>query len=193
MKSIIRSKTVVSAFSCLAALVLMLVSANPTPAPGEERSSRPSSPASSPPARTTTNPVTRAAVDAGVLKCASRINQVSNFLTANSQSGVYLFLPQGNRDERMFSASFEIIRPDASTIYATASFAPNQEDGGDAVYDTIEYVPTGSDDLEKTVFKDLKRVGLLKKNITVLEGGSVKVFLMPAGTGCVVIKKELVR
>ena len=132
-------------------------------------------------------------MDAGVLKCASRINQVSNFLTANSQSGVYLFLPQGNRDERMFSASFEIIRPDASTIYATASFAPNQEDGGDAVYDTIEYVPTGSDDLEKTVFKDLKRVGLLKKNITVLEGGSVKVFLMPAGTGCVVIKKELVR
>ena len=187
-----RSRTLIAASLRFAAVILMLFSMDSLTRAGEADPNPASTPAP-PPAKTTTNPVTQAAVNAGVLSCASRINQVSNFLTANNQSGVFLFVPEGNRDRRMFSASFEIVTPNASTIYATASFAPNQENGSGAVYDTIEYVPTGAEELEKTVFKDLKRVGVLKKNITVLDGGAVKVFLMPAGTGCIVIRKELVQ
>jgi hypothetical protein len=135
------------------------------------------------------NVVTQEAVKMGVLSCVSRINQVITFLTANTQNGVLIFPVQSQPDQHIFSTSLELVVPGDSTIYATASFFPNL----DAVYDTVEYVNKSCDELEKTVFKDLKRVGVLKKNIVILDGGAVKVFLMPAGTGCVVIKKEVVR
>ena len=124
----------------------------------------------------------------GILSCVSRINQVASFLTTNVKSGVYIFSPKEQPDKHIFSTSFELLRPDDSTLYASASFFPNQ----DAVYDTVEYVNIGCRELEKTVFKNLKRVNVLKKNIVLLDGGKVKVFLMPAGSGTVVIKKEVI-
>jgi hypothetical protein len=133
--------------------------------------------------------VTQAAVKMGVLSCVSRINQVITFLAANAQSGVFIFPVQSQPDQHIFSTSLELLGAGDSTIYATASFFPNK----DAVYDTVEYVNKGCDELEKTVFKNLKRVGVIKKNIVMLDGGAVKVFLMPAGSGCVVIKKEVVQ
>jgi hypothetical protein len=114
---------------------------------------------------------------------------VATALTANTQSGVFIFPVQKQPDQHIFSTSFELIRPDDSTIYASASFFPNQ----DAVYDTVEYVNMSCEEVEKNIFKNLKRVGVLKKNIVILDGGAVKVFLMPAGSGCVVIKKEVVQ
>lgn len=148
-----------------------------------------SKPVPSQPVNPSVSAVTQAAVKLGVLSSVSRINQVATFLTANNQSGVYIFPVQNPPDQHVFSTSFELVRPDDSTLYASASFFPNQ----DAVYDTVEYVNKGCDELEKTVFKNLKRVGLVKKNIVFLDGGNVKVFLMPAGSGCVVIKKEVVK
>ena len=135
------------------------------------------------------NAVTEAAVKMGILSCVSRINQVASFLTANVKSGVYIFSPKNQPDKHIFSTSFELLRPDDTTLYASASFFPNQ----DAVYDTVEYVDIGCEELEKTVFKNLKRVSVLKKNIIFLDGGMVKVFLMPAGSGTVVIKKEVIQ
>jgi len=187
------SRTIAAGFTLLVASALVTLPPNSVTRAAEDKPDAAPAPSSPSTLKTATNPVTRAAVDAGVLTCASRINQVSNYLTANNQSGVYIFVPQGDRDRRLFSASFEILTSNSSTLYATASFAPNQENGSGAVYDTVEYVDKTCDELAKTVFKDLKRVGVLKKNITVLDGGAVKVFLMPAGTGCVVIRKELVQ
>ena len=145
-------------------------------------------PQASLPADPSVNAVTQAAVKLGILSCVSRINQVASFLTANNTSGVFIFTPSKPPDQHIFSTSFELIRQDNSTLYASASFFPNQ----DAVYDTVEYVNVGCEELEKTVFKNLKRVSVLKKNIVLLDGGKVKVFLMPAGSGCVVIKKEVI-
>ena len=135
------------------------------------------------------NIVTEAAVKLGVLSCVSRINQVATFLSANNQTGVFIFKPESQPDKHIFSTSFELIRNDNSTFYASASFSPNQ----DAVYDTVEYVNQSCEELEKTTFKNLKRVGVMKKNIIVLDSGKVKVFLMPAGSGTVVIKKEVIQ
>lgn len=141
------------------------------------------------PANPSVSAVTQAAVKLGILSCVSRINQVATFLTANNQTGVFIFNPQEQPDQHIFSTSFELIRSDNSTLYASASFFPNQ----DAVYDTVEYVEKGCEELEKTVFKNLKRIGVVKKNIILLDGGKVKVFLMPAGSGTVVIKKEIIQ
>jgi hypothetical protein len=158
----------------------------PANAPAKQGNQAPATPQ---PASPSVNAVTQAAVKLGILSCVDRINQVATFLTAANQSGVYIFPVANQPDQHIFSTSFELLVQGDSTIYATASFFPNK----DAVYDTVEYVNKSCDELEKTVFKDLKRAGVLKKNIVILDGGAVKVFLMPAGTGCVVIKKEVVR
>jgi hypothetical protein len=146
-------------------------------------------PAAAKPVNPSVNTVTQEAVRMGVLSCVSRINQVATFLTANTVSGVFIFPVQKQPDQHIFSTSFELLRQDNSTVYASASFFPNQ----DAVYDTVEYVNADCQELEKTVFKNLKRIGVVKKNIVLLDGGTVKVFLMPAGSGTVVIKKEVVQ
>jgi len=146
-------------------------------------------PAAAQPVNPSVNTVTQEAVKIGVLSCVSRINQVATFLTANTMSGVFIFPVKQQPDKHIFSTSFELLRQDNSTIYASASFFPNQ----DAVYDTVEYVNKSCEEMEKTVFKKLKRIGVVKKNIVLLNGGAVKVFLMPAGSGCVVIKKEVVQ
>jgi len=151
------------------------------------RSDTPSSHASTQPANPSVNAVTQAAVNMGVLSCIARINQVATFLMADNQSGIFIFTPQNPPDQHVFSNSFELVRQDNSIMYASASFFPNQ----DAVYDTVEYVNMSCEELEKTVFGNIKRVGVLKNNIIILDAGAVKVFLMPAGGGTVVIKKEV--
>lgn len=141
------------------------------------------------PANPSVHAVTQAAVKLGIFSCLKRINQVTTFLTANAKSGVLILPSKDQPDQHIFSASFEILPPDDSIIYASASFFPNN----DAVYDTVQYVDKTCEELEKTVFKDLKNKRILKKNIVLLDGGAVKVFLMPAGRGCIVIKKEIVQ
>jgi hypothetical protein len=141
------------------------------------------------------HPITEAAVKAGILSCASRINQVSNFLTADKQgTGIYLFIPPSIPDQSIFSVSMEVLESTASTAYASESFAPNQAGGCGALYEEVIYLPMSCNDAAKKYFSGMKRERELLKNITVLVGPpTVRVFLMPAGSGCVVIKKELIR
>jgi hypothetical protein len=157
----------------------------PVPAP----STRPA-----PPVQTTqpaVSPVTQAAVQAGVLAGVSRINQVVNFLTANNKSAAFLFVPQSLPDQSVFSVSLGLESLSGSYKYASASFAPLGNGRVGAVYDTVEYVAKTCSEMEKGIFKDLKRKGTLGKDTAILDGGPVTIFLMPAGSGCIVIKKEV--
>ncbi|MEW6076188.1 MAG: hypothetical protein AB1724_00060 [Thermodesulfobacteriota bacterium] len=172
------------------ALPGLLAAENEAPAQPKTEASRNKTDAVPPqPAGPAVNSITQQAVGMGVLSSAGRINQVVNFLTAGNQSGAFLFPVHPLPDQHVFSTSLEVVRPDKSMCYASASFFPNQ----DAVYDTVEYVDRSPQDMEKIVFKDLKRIGVLKNDIVLLDGGTLKIFLMPAGKGCVVIKKEVVR
>jgi hypothetical protein len=146
------------------------------------------------PASPNVNNITQAAVKAGALSCASRINRVTNFVTADSQDyGALMFLTPSDPDKQMFSVSMEIPLKDNSA-YASASFAPNQANGCGGMYETVVYWPQKCTELAAKNYGALKKIGLLSKNITVLNGGeSTKIFLMPAGAGCVVIKKEIVQ
>lgn len=141
----------------------------------------------------TTHPITQAAVRAGVLSCSARINQVASFLTANSQSGAFLFTPGAQSDQRLFSTSLEVSGPNAPPAYASASFAPNQANGCGALYETVAYWPNGCDKVAAQQFAGLKDGGKLGNRTQVLVlGPSSRVFLMPAGSGCVSIKKEVI-
>ena len=158
-----------------------VATAQPAPAPAQA------------PAQTQVNGVTQAAMQAGIIAASGRINQVMNYLTGGSQSGAIPFFPTAQPDKSLFSASLEILPQGGSPIYATTSFAPLPSGGVAAVYDAVQFVPQTCDYVEKNVFKNLKRIGILKSTIVVLDGGPARIFLMPAGTGCVIIKKEVVQ
>lgn len=141
------------------------------------------------------NSITQAVVKTGILTCASRVNQVSNFITSDAKdTGFYLFLPSSQPDRSMFSVSMEIQSKDSLTAYASESFAPNLSNGCDAIYDEVVFLPMSCKEAMQKYFPDMKPERNLLKNIVVLAGSpTVRVFLMPAGSGCVVIKKEVVR
>ncbi len=141
------------------------------------------------------NLITQAALKVGVLACTSRINQVANFLTAGAQgAGAFLFPPPAEPDQQLISVSIEIPVKDAASAYASASFAPNQANGCGGMYETVAYWPQGCDEVARRNFSGLKRAGTLAKTIAVLDAGaSIRIFVMPAGTGCISIKKEVVQ
>lgn len=138
------------------------------------------------------NAITQTAVQQGVLNCAQRINQVTTFLGYTPQAGALLMTPPTQPDQRLVPLAMEL-PTDAGTAYVVASFAPNQANGCGATYDAVAYWPQKCDTVAGKQFPEYKKLGQLKKDVTVLDGGqATKVFLMPAGSGCVSIKKEVV-
>lgn len=134
--------------------------------------------------------VTEAAVRQGVLACARRIEQVVKALNTNAKSGTFFFPAAKQPDQGLFSLSMEVTAPDKPSLYASVSFAPNAFGGCDAVYDAVEYLPQSCADAQKKSFAQSSIPPILKE-IGVLNAGAVKVFFMPADTGCVVMKKEV--
>lgn len=163
------------------------------PAPPVQPSSAPAQNVPRPPSAV--NPITEAAVKAGVLACSGRINQVSNFLLDNSPgAGATLFTSPADPDRRLFSVSAEIAVTNGPSAYASTTFAPNQANGCGAMYETVVYWPQPCDLVAEKVYSSLKRAGSLSKTIAVLGGApGTTIFLMPAGAGCVSIKKEVVQ
>jgi hypothetical protein len=139
-----------------------------------------------------TNAVTLTAVQQGVLNCAARINQVTTFLGYTPQAGALLMTPPTQPDQRLLPLVMELPN-DAGATYVVASFAPNQANGCGATYDAVAYWPQPCEGVAGKQFPAFKNLGQIKNNITVLDGGAAsKVFLLPAGSGCVSIKKEVV-
>lgn len=145
------------------------------------------------PAATPANPFTQAAAKAGLSKCVRRIGQITDFVTAKTQSKGLLFTAPKTPDSRISSISLEIRSPNALS-YAGATFAPGSpagECGG--LYEAVTYWNNRCDDVGAKAFGKFKRTTPLREAIATLDGGpNVKVFLMPAGQGCVSIKKEMI-
>lgn len=144
---------------------------------------------------TPVNPITQAAVSIGVLSCTSRVNQVTNFLGGGSpETGAFIFAPPADPDQSVFSVSMEVPGGEVPSAYASATFAPNQANGCGALYETVAYWSFSCDQVAQKQFPGMKRIRELRQNITVIGGASpARVFMMPAGAGCVTIKKEIVR
>lgn len=139
--------------------------------------------------------VAQVAAKAGVHACAARIDTLSQFIAANSDTGAYFFVPPSDPNQRLVSFSYEVQPADARlpTAYASASFAPNQANGCGAIYEAIVYWPKNCKNIAKTQFAQFRPGRSVQKNVLVLENETpTRVFLMPAGTGCVSVKKELV-
>lgn len=188
LKRKILSLTIVAIF-CLTSLISLATAAEKTKVDKTKAATATPQPAQ------TVNSITQAAMKAGVNSCAGRINQVANFLTAGAQGvGALMFLPPKDPDLQLISASMEIPLKNASSAYASASFAPGQANYCGGMYETVVYWPQRCSEVADKNFGTFKKIGSLSKNIIVLDGGiPTKVFLMPAEKGCVSIKKEIVR
>lgn len=138
------------------------------------------------------NSLAQMAQKAGVVDCLGRINQVSNFLVAGSQqSGASSIISPQAPNERMTSIAFEIKTPQVLS-YASADFAP-LANGCGGTYESVTHWQNSCKDVATKGYAQLKFIGVIQSNILVLDGGpQLRVFLMPAGTGCVAIKKEVV-
>lgn len=138
------------------------------------------------------NDVAQAAAQMGASSCVQRINEVTSFLGFGAQSGAVMMVPPNAQDQRLIPLAMEI-PTEAGSAYVSAHFAPHQINGCGAAYDAIVYWPQNCDIVADRQFPALKKIGKLKKDLTILDGGTAtKVFLMPAGSGCVSIKKEVV-
>ena len=152
-------------------------------------------PAQQPPAPTVqANAVTQAAAQQGVQGCLGRIQQVSSALGFSAQAGALLMIPPTESDSRLIPLAMEVPIEGGNSAYVGIDFAPNQANGCGAAYDAVVVWKQSCKSVAGKQFADLKEVGKLKNNITVLDGGlNIKVFLMPAGNnGCVSIKREVV-
>lgn len=140
------------------------------------------------------NQVAQAAMGGGVQKCANRISVVTSFLSGSGPAGTVLFVAPTNQDKSIVSASMETSSPDLPLAYSSATFAPGAAPAAcSAEYEQITYWTAVCGEVAAKVFTTFKLVGALRQHIQVMEGGrDVRIFLIPAGPGCVAIKKEVV-
>jgi hypothetical protein len=144
------------------------------------------------PAQPKLNGLAQTAANAGIVDCVGRIQQTTEFLTANSKSGAFLFIAPADANRHIASASLEIQANGASS-YASASFAPGGNNGCGTLYETVSYWGNRCEEVAKRAYPNFPPAGKLGESITMLEGGLyLRIFLMPAGQGCLSIKKELV-
>ena len=139
------------------------------------------------------NPLANAMGQAGVVHCQGRVEQVADFLAdSRSNSGAMLLLPPDHVNDHMISAALEVF--DGSVLfYSNMDYAPLVAYGCDAIFETVIYWPNNCETIAKTQFKQAKNTGKMRQYITVLTAGnSLQIFLMPAGNGCVAIKKQAI-
>lgn len=137
----------------------------------------------------------QAAAGLGVLSCAQRIDRLGQYIGANAETGAYFFAPPAQPDQRLVSFSYEVRPEDARlpAAYASASFAPNQANGCGAIYEAVVYWPQDCGTVANREFAQFRAGRSVQKNLLVLENQTpARVFLMPAGQGCLSIKKEIV-
>ncbi len=135
-------------------------------------------------------PVTQSAAGSGVRRCLARIDQVVNFVSAGTQSGAMVFAPPTDTDNRQSSVVLEVLGNNGLS-YVDTAFSPHAN-GCVSMYQAVTYWTNACAEVAKTAFPNFVLTSPLRQHITVLDGGpSAKVFLIPAGPGCVSVKKEV--
>jgi hypothetical protein len=142
-----------------------------------------------------TNQIATAMFSSGVRKCATRVDQISNFLTKGTKASALLFLPDREPDNSMASVSMEVQSEGTPRAYASTTFSPNTAIGCSAMYETVQFWPESCNNVAAKSFKGAVSAGSLGGEIGMLTiGPSARVFLMRAtGSSCVSIKKEVIK
>ncbi len=142
-----------------------------------------------------TNQIATVMFATGVRTCATRIDQISNFLTKGTRSSALLFLPEREPDNSMVSVSLEVQGEGIPRAYGSATFSPNTAIGCSGMYESVQYWPESCNAVAAKHFKGAVSTGSLGGEIAMFNiGPAARVFLMRAtGSSCVSIKKEIIK
>jgi hypothetical protein len=159
-------------------------------APGGAPGTPGTPPAAAQQAAPAVNAVTAAMQRAGVRRCAPQVQKVTDFLTSKSRSGTIVFPAARNPDDSLLTISSEIVTGNVLS-YAGVTFAP-RSDGCSAVYERVSHWQNTCDEVHAAQYANFKPEGNLQQLIKVYAvNPSSKVMMVPAGTGCLVILKEV--
>lgn len=136
------------------------------------------------------NPVTAALQKAGVQRCSAQIQKVTNFFTTGAKVGTTVFPAASNPDDSLISISSEIQAGNVLT-YASANFAP-RADGCSAEYEQVTHWQNTCEQVYAAQFTAFKAMGVIQAVVRVYYNTpGTRIMMVPTGTGCVVIKKEV--
>lgn len=137
--------------------------------------------------------LSQAAQSLGVRTCKPMLDKVNRYLIGDNASWGMLYASPDNPNTRILSSAIAIETLQGSTTYVSASYAPNGDMACGVAYEAVTYWNESCADVSSKVLKDLRPIGTLGNKVAMLDGGpAMRMFLMPAGTGCVQIKKEIV-
>jgi hypothetical protein len=135
------------------------------------------------------NEITQTAVSLGVLTCAARVQQVTQFLGVGPETRASIRRPVNPPDLNSFSVAMAI-ETDGTTGLALAEFYPMQT-GCKASYAITVNLDQSCEALRDTGFAGMNVDAPLSGNIQGMRGAnSMRVFLIDAGETCTVIKTE---
>lgn len=142
-----------------------------------------------------TNQIATVMFSSGVRNCATRIDQIGNFLTKGTRSSALLFLPEREPDNSMISFSLEVQGEGIPRAYGSATFSPNTAIGCSGMYESVQFWQESCNAVAAKHFKGAVSTGSLGGEIGMYNiGPAARVFLMRAtGSSCVSIKKEIIK
>jgi hypothetical protein len=127
----------------------------------------------------------------GLTACAAPVMQAGSFLFENGEAN-FTIQPLGPDANRwptvvMIEGAHATM---GKTRLSTLTIAPGA--GCSGFYQQVIYWPQACPELKRTVFAPFTSTRVLLRNVQISElNAGVQLYLMPAGTGCVSVKKEL--
>ena len=125
----------------------------------------------------------------GIKTCISAVEKMSNFI-ADGNHGASSVWNSKVPDESAFSSVIERTYSDGS-ILTSLTVARTKSEHCYAEYEKVIYFTDNCMATVQKNYKDAEYKGEVNKNVTWLSKRGVDTFLIPAGNGCVVVRKEI--
>ncbi|WP_052446103.1 hypothetical protein [Aeromonas fluvialis] len=132
---------------------------------------------------------TKQAKEKGIKTCLHAVEKMSNFI-ADGNHGASSVWNSKVPDESAFSTVIERTYSDGS-IFTSLTVARTKSDHCYSEYEKIIYFEDNCMATAQKNYKEAEYKGEVNKNVTSLSQNGVDIFLMPAGNGCVVMRKEI--
>lgn len=136
------------------------------------------------------NQVLEQANKAGIRQCMPAVEAISRFLIGSDKHGADDAYPGKDTDRQIYSTTIERLTPEGSRLISL-SVAPVTAGNCSLVYDQVQWFDAQCLVVAKERFPELRYKGVLAGQVAVLEGPAT-VYLFPAGTGCLTLKKEVI-
>lgn len=136
--------------------------------------------------------IAQAAAQRGVVRCLGKIDKLARVLAEKHDIGVFIFNDLAGPDTRTVSISMELSpSPSGGSAYASATFTPNAFSGCEVLVESVLYWSSKCTAVG-LAYPGYASTGPLLGDIEVrAPTGSARLFLMPAGTGCISVEKSV--